>query len=386
MKQQLIKYLYCPSCKGDLKLSTDSQLVQHQQNVSAASHHSLRVTPKGKGSKRGAVRRSFEGYLKAAGPSVNGTPNNLVDTVLEEILEGNLICTKCSKNYFIQEGVPIFTREIVNPKVKLTAKNFAYSWQNFSRINMSFYKKQFFDWISPVNEDFLKDKFVLDAGCGKGHHLLMISSYVKEAIGVDISNSAFIAYNNIKHLSNIHIIQADLNNLPLKDELFDYIYSVGVVHHTESPKETTKNLYKKLKPNGKISIWVYGRENNLWIIYLINPIRNLITKLFPPQIIHVLSFFIALFLYPILKAIYFPASKYSFLKPLQKLLFYYPYLSYISNFDFIEINNIIFDHLVAPISHYMSKEEVNNTANFNNNNINIEWHNQNSWRVLISKK
>lgn len=304
-----------------------------------------------------------------------------------EIMVGILNCVNCNSSYEIINGVPDFIDNFPNHnhKVKLTAENFGYSWEKFSRTNKEFYREQFFDWISPVNNDFLNGKFILDAGCGKGHHLMMISPYVKEAIGVDISNSAFIAYNNTKHLSNIHIIKADLNNLPIKDEIFDYAYSVGVVHHTESPKLTTSNLYKKLKKSGLISLWIYGKENNEWIICFINPIRKFLTNCMSPKIIHIISFLLALFLFPTLKLIYLPVDRFKFLKPLRKILFYYPYLAYISKFDFIEINNIIFDHLVAPISHYVSKKEIADLMNINSSKPNIEWHNQNSWRIRMTK-
>lgn len=330
MKKQLLKYLFCLNCKNELEL---------KEHCSS-----------------------------------------------DEVIDGVLSCMSCEKKYPIIKGVPIFIEVSPKNKLKLTAENFGYSWQKFSRTNKDFYRHQFFDWISPINEEFLKDKLVLDAGCGKGHHLMMISPDVKEAIGADISDSVFVAFNNTKHLSNIHIIKADLNCLPLKDRIFDYVYSVGVIHHTEQPQETTQNLYKKVKEHGIISLWVYGKENNEWIIYFINPIRKFLTNYMSPKIIHVVSFLLALFLFPILKLIYLPISKFDTLRPISKTLFYYPYLSYISKFDFVEINNIIFDHLVAPISHYLSKEEVKKITNLNSSLSKITWHNQNSWRVLITKQ
>lgn len=303
----------------------------------------------------------------------------------DEIFSGSLQCKACKKIYSVLNGVPIFIDEDLSYKKKLTAQNFGYSWKRFSKANKDYYYKQFFDWINPINKDFLKRKLVLDAGCGKGHHLKMISEFITEGIGVDISDSVFVAYNNTKDLKNIHIIQADLNNLPLKDEVFDYIYSVGVIHHTDTPDLTTKNLYKKVKKNGSISIWVYGKENNQWIIFFIDPIRKFITRYFHPRIIYLLSILLTLILYPILKLIYLPLKKNEFLTPFRKKIFYYPYFSYISTFDFGEINNIIFDHLVAPTSHYLSKEEITKIGKLNNLTPQVSWHNENSWRIHISK-
>lgn len=299
--------------------------------------------------------------------------------------DNSLLCNKCNRVYLIQNGVPIFTDEYLNHKVKLTAQNFAFSWETFFRTDKEFYKRQFFDWISPVTEDHFKGKIVFDAGCGKGRHLLMISPFVKEAIGVDISNSVFIAHNNTKHLPNIHIIKADLNNLPLKDEIFDYIYSIGVVHHTESPKLTTENLFKKLKPDCQLTVWVYGKENNWWIIHLVDPIRKFISAYLHPRIIHFISILLALILFPILKLIYLPVNKIKALHPLQKFLFYYSYLSYICHFDFNEINSIILDHIVAPIAYYLDKNEVKELIDQKSGNTSIEWHNKNSWRVHVKK-
>lgn len=332
MKVKLLQYLSCPDCKHSLKLS---------------------------------------GY----------------NSNEQEIIKGELICSLCTKKYSILNGVPVFINHFLNNnhKIKLTAQNFAYSWQRFPQTNKDFYYKQFFDWIKPINEDFLKDKIVLDAGCGKGRHLMIISQYVKEAIGVDISDSVFIAHNNTKHLPNVHIIQADLNYLPLKDETFDYVYSIGVVHHTESPETTIHNLHKKTKKSGSISLWIYGKENNEWIVHLIDPIRKFLTNYMSPEIIHIISFLLTLFLFPILKIIYLPTVKFKILKPLGKVLFYHTYLSYISEFDFTEINSIICDHLVAPVSHYLSKKEVEDMVSINSSKSNLEWHNKNSWRILIAK-
>ncbi len=303
----------------------------------------------------------------------------------DEIIEGKLICTKCKKIFNIVDGVPVFTEDNIESKVKLTAQNFGYSWKKFSTTNKAFYKKQFFDWISPIDEKFLENKLILDGGCGKGHHLLMVSPFVQEAIGVDISDAAFVAYENTKHLSNIHIIKADLNNLPLKNELFDYIYSVGVIHHTEDPSQTTKSLFPRLKNKGIFSIWVYGKENNDWVINYVTPFRNFLTSMFHPKIIYLISLFLAVILFLVLKMIYLPVKKIAILKLLRSLLFYYPYLSYICEFDFNEINNIIFDHIVAPTSYYLSKNDLENMVKPLSDKFLLEWHNKNSWKARVFK-
>jgi hypothetical protein len=57
------------------------------------------------------------------------------------------------------------------------------------------------------------------------------------------------------------------------------------------------------------------------------------------------------------------------------------YLPSISAFEFRRNYNIVFDHLVAPVAHYLSQEEF--TTWFRSSglqDVQVSWRNQNSWR------
>lgn len=49
--------------------------------------------------------------------------------------------------------------------------------------------------------------------------------------------------------------------LPFKDNIFDYIYSVGVLHHTPDCKKAFQKLPGLLKNGGEIAIWLYNAHN-----------------------------------------------------------------------------------------------------------------------------
>jgi hypothetical protein len=58
-------------------------------------------------------------------------------------------------------------------------------------------------------------------------------------------------------------------------------YSIGVIHHLPVPKSGFLALCSHVKPGGRVAAWVYGKEGNLWIEKLVDPIRKNITSRLP---------------------------------------------------------------------------------------------------------
>ena len=79
----------------------------------------------------------------------------------------------------------------------------------------------FFDSLGIVPET-LVGKRVLDAGCGHGFLTRILGEYAGEVVGMDLSASTEIAYQNCKHLSNITIVQGDILSPPFRPASFDY--------------------------------------------------------------------------------------------------------------------------------------------------------------------
>lgn len=296
------------------------------------------------------------------------------------VMEGALTCADCGVNFPIIGGIPRFVgeREWASREKFRTAENFGRQWKFFKKL-VPLYRKQFLDWVRPVSEEFFRDKVILDAGCGKGRHLHWASEFgARIVIGADLSLAVEASFEHHRHKANVLIIQADLTQLPVRDE-FDYIYSIGVLHHLPSPDEGFAALTHKLKPGGRISVWVYGRENNGWVVYGLDPIRRNITSRLPLPALTLLAWLLTLVLWLALKLIYKPAS---WLVPsLARHLFYYDYLSYIMDFGIKEITSIAYDQLSAPVTHYITRERITEwyqTANLRD--VVIEWHNANSWR------
>ena len=296
----------------------------------------------------------------------------------KEVIEGLLSCKKCLREYKIERGVPRFAAldKIEQDKAE-TAANFGWQWTHFTQEDKK-YAEQFLGWIQPVKPEFFADKIILEGGCGKGRHTSLAANWgAKEIVGIDLSAAVETTFQAMKDLPNAHVIQADIYKLPFK-RVFDYAFSVGVLHHTPDPKKSFLSLASKVKKGGAISAWIYGAENNEWITNYISPMRERFTSRLSQPTLYQLSKLPTLGIFLASKLVYKPLNKAA--KPLAAKLFYNDYLNHLATFGWREQHNIVFDHLVAPTAFYISKEEFEKWwKEINAQNVEIIWHNQNSW-------
>jgi len=130
-----------------------------------------------------------------------------------------------------------------------------------------------------LGERDLHSKVVLDAGVGSGRFADVMVSMGARVIGVDLSDAVEPAQENLQASDCFQAIQANLFELPFPEESFDFIVSIGVLHHTPNTKRAFQNLVKLLKPGGTIAIWVYPNEGD----YLIRKRWIPFTRLIPDR-------------------------------------------------------------------------------------------------------
>lgn len=106
----------------------------------------------------------------------------------------------------------------------------------------------------------LNGKTVLDVGCGMGRFAEVASSWGARVVGVDLSVAAEAAQRNLGDRPDAALLQADVFELPLRPESFDFIYSIGVLHHTPDTHAAFAQLPRLLRPGGRIAIWLYSNR------------------------------------------------------------------------------------------------------------------------------
>ena len=297
-----------------------------------------------------------------------------------EIIEGELRCADCSRSFPITRGVPRFSDlSSIEKDKQETAENFGWQWTHFTQED-NLYSSQFLGWLQPVTPDFFKNKVVLEGGCGKGRHTQLAAQWgARDVIGIDLSAAVDSAYAATRQLPNAHIVQTDIYNLPFK-RVFDYAFSVGVLHHLPDPKGGFESLASKVSPGGHISAWVYGAENNEWITRLVNPVREKLTSKMNQKALLQLSKIPAATVYLATKLIYGPLNRSRSGEAIARHLFYNDYLKAIAPFGWREQHTIVFDHLVAPTAFYLSRDEFETWwRDIGAEDVVLTWHNKNSW-------
>ena len=295
-------------------------------------------------------------------------------------MDARLRC-ECGKDYAVSRGIPRFASlDAIDSDKAATAENFGWQWQHFVQKDER-YADQFLGWIAPVRAEFFKDKIVLEGGCGKGRHTQLAASWgAGDVIGVDLSAAVETAFVATRGIPNAHIVQADIYNLPFARS-FDYVFSVGVLHHLPDPAAGFHSLAHLVKPAGHISAWVYGAENNEWITKLVDPLRVNFSSRIDRRLLLQLSKIPTAGVFLATKLVYGPLNRSAGGRRVAQHLFYNDYLNAISSFGWREQHTIVFDHLVAPTSHYISREEFEQWwRDVGATEVVIGWHNKNSWR------
>lgn len=294
----------------------------------------------------------------------------------DEIREGELGCTGCGARYAITRGIPRLLPPAISVEAHATAERFGYEWTRFAEIRPE-YEDQMLGWIAPIGRDDFAGRRVLDAGCGKGRHLRLAAAFgAKEVIGVDLGSAVDVAAHNTADLENVHVIQGDLTNPPLRGETMDLIYSIGVLHHIPVPEAGFRALAPLLSPGGRFVAWLYAREGNGWVLALVDPARRLTSQL-PLPLVSTLASVITVPLWVALRTLYAPARTHPWLA---RALPYSSYLMDLVPFPFREVHSIAFDQLLAPVAHYMERAHVERC--FTEGRLALEsirWHHANSW-------
>jgi 2-polyprenyl-3-methyl-5-hydroxy-6-metoxy-1,4-benzoquinol methylase/uncharacterized protein YbaR (Trm112 family) len=306
----------------------------------------------------------------------------------DDIESGALDCAQCGLSYPIVRGIPRFVtleRPLSGQNVE-TADAFGWEWQEFTELHdLPTYEAQFLDWVTPIQPGYLQGKVVLDAGCGMGRFSLVAQHFGARAVlAVDASAAVEAAHQNTHWCHNIHVIQADIHHLPLRRAAaaqMEFVFSIGVLHHLDDPQAGFRALVNHLHKKGSLFAWVYGRENNGWLINVINPVRITLTSRLPRRALYALSWLLTLGLHPIVRYVYRPASIISALRPLCRILPYRDYLAWLGQFGLRHNHHVVFDHLVAPVAFYLRREEF--AGWFDDSGleiVEISWRNRNSWR------
>ncbi|MCK4887212.1 MAG: tRNA 5-methoxyuridine(34)/uridine 5-oxyacetic acid(34) synthase CmoB [Planctomycetes bacterium] len=118
-------------------------------------------------------------------------------------------------------------------------------WQSYMKWN------RLKDKIAP-----LKDKLILDVGCGNGYYgLRMLSQGAKVVVGIDphlLFVMQFQAFNKYIKTDAVSVLPFKLEDMPTDTPCFDTAFSMGVLYHRRYPIDHISRLKNLMKPAGQL--------------------------------------------------------------------------------------------------------------------------------------
>ena len=88
-----------------------------------------------------------------------------------------------------------------------------------------------------------RDSKVLDVGCGTGLLFSHVAAEAQTVVGMDISGKLLLqAKERARNFRNVHLVQADADHVPFKDNYFSVVFAFTVLQNLPDPLETLKEV------------------------------------------------------------------------------------------------------------------------------------------------
>ena len=178
------------------------------------------------------------------------------------------------KNLKTQSDVYIIEDKSLKENQSQTNNIFSDKWSSLNDEGLEkqnrafdFQKKWYLNLYGFANEKELQkflanQSIIVDAGCGLGYKSKWFSDLSPSSIviGIDFSDSVFFAQKKYQNKENLFFVKGDIANTKIKNESIDFVSCDQVIHHTENPLSTMKELSRILKFNSEIAVYVYAKK------------------------------------------------------------------------------------------------------------------------------
>lgn len=213
---------------------------------------------------------------------IEPSPIGEADAVLE--------CESCSRRYPVVNGIPrLLPPELASASELGTGRRFTAEFTEFSEDDKDldpfplreyfFYSRAGIDpsvyeqvkgdpYRTSLDPDayrpdhsFVAGKVVIDGGCGPARFTEVVArAGAGLVVGLELGAHVERAARRCAHLPNAAFVQGSILAPPFRDGVFDYAFTIGVVHHTPDPEGACRRLARLVADRGAMSVWVYPPE------------------------------------------------------------------------------------------------------------------------------
>lgn len=185
---------------------------------------------------------------------------------------------------------------------KKVVDEFGDEWLKFYNHDDDLVKKGGEEYFDILTEGMVnKNTYALDIGCGTGRWTKYLSTKAGFIEAVDPSQAIFAADKLLGSIENVRLSQASIETLPFSDETFDFVMSIGVLHHIPDTRKALNDCVKKVKKGGYFFVYLYHNLDRRGPIYkALFEISNLVRKIvsrFPGKLKHIVCDVLAILFY-----------------------------------------------------------------------------------------
>jgi SAM-dependent methyltransferase/uncharacterized protein YbaR (Trm112 family) len=195
-------------------------------------------------------------------------------------VESGWLVSASGDRYPIRGGVPRFVPE------SNYSDSFGMQWNRFAKTQLDSYSGHSISadrfWrATGWRPEELKDKWVLDVGCGSGRFCEIALEAGAFVVGLDYSSAVDACYSNLSRYPRFHVVQGDIYAMPFQSEFFPFVYCLGVLQHTPDVERAFASLPRMVAAGGgKLCAESYLRSWRMWLLpqYWYRPITTRMPK------------------------------------------------------------------------------------------------------------
>jgi ubiquinone/menaquinone biosynthesis C-methylase UbiE len=194
-------------------------------------------------------------------------------------------CLGCSALWPVVKGIPRFVDS------EHYVGSFGWEWRRHKRTQIddatSKQSEETFAEKTGLTPEDVRGKRVLDVGVGSGRFSHVVGRWGGIPVGVDLSLAVLSAKKNLARFPGSLVCQGDAFKLPFKEESFDVVFSIGVLHHTPSTRTAFRSAARFVKPGGVLAVALYDASSADFYEHATR-YRRYTTEL-PHSLLHLLS-------------------------------------------------------------------------------------------------
>lgn len=192
----------------------------------------------------------------------------------DDLIEGELACTACSRSYPVRKGIPCFVQG------EDYAASFGWQWTRFAHLQRDSYNGTGLVRDSILRRtgwtpEFLAGKTLLECGCGSGNDTEVLADLCGTVVSLDLSSAVESQSPEVLKRENVLVVRADLRAAPFEEQTFDLGYCHRVIQHTPDPRAAFAGMARFVRPGGSFFLhsydthWKSMRHFKYWVRPLI---------------------------------------------------------------------------------------------------------------------